>query len=232
MQKLLLLAFLLLASFSFAQQCAPDEYDMLDWFTLDPDLAAAYHLLGSTNPQYTVVYPDKFYHIKSAQGYPWDIMLVDDQYIYHWVTELNWADPTSYKKFTYDTNMPLTKRCSKTGFAAFIQVPDTSYTSYVNCTPIKTQKLKTANNRVMGPYAVTLGGDLPPNLTTLVVQYRYDCDTNYAYCMDKEEYTLAQRYGTVKWEHFKRVNGVYASDAVSIFNKLSSGSTQPVFTCF
>ena len=58
-------------------QCGPGEFDMLDWATLDPDLAAGFHMEGNANPLYTVVQKDKFFWIKSASGYPWDIQLTD-----------------------------------------------------------------------------------------------------------------------------------------------------------
>src|ERR1700761_2452940 len=40
-------------------QCPAGEYDMLDWATLDPDLASGHHLEGTGNPLYTYVQSDK-----------------------------------------------------------------------------------------------------------------------------------------------------------------------------
>src|SRR6266540_594024 len=80
--------------------CPLGTYDMLDWMTLDSDLRATYHLEGTSNPLYTVMAPGKFYWIKGALGYPWDIQLYDSNYVYLWITELSWTVPQSYKKFT------------------------------------------------------------------------------------------------------------------------------------
>jgi hypothetical protein len=47
-------------------------------------------------------------------GYPWDINLFDDNYVYLWITENNWGDAYSYKAFNNtETNnsMLFTRRC-------------------------------------------------------------------------------------------------------------------------
>jgi len=36
---------------------------------------------------------------------------------------------------------------------------------------------------------------LPANLETLVISYRYTCDSDYSNCANKEEYHLARPYG-------------------------------------
>src|SRR3954471_18265560 len=76
-----------------------ETYNMLAWMTMDPSLAASHHLTGTANPIYTTVLSDRFFWTKTGQGYPWDIQLYDDKYIYLWVTELNWQDPSTYKVF-------------------------------------------------------------------------------------------------------------------------------------
>src|SRR5579864_6627991 len=66
----------------------PQTYDMLAWMTMDPTLAASHHMSGNHNPIYTTVQSDRFFWTKTGQGYPWDIQLYDNNYIYLWVTEL------------------------------------------------------------------------------------------------------------------------------------------------
>src|SRR3989442_9866832 len=74
--------------------CPSGTYDMLDWMTLDTSLRANYHMEGTSNPLYTIIQPGttiqsgKFYWIKGGGGYPWDIQLYDNNYIYLWITEL------------------------------------------------------------------------------------------------------------------------------------------------
>ncbi len=66
-------------------------------------------------------------------------------------------------------------------------------------------------NTVRGPYAETLGGDLPANLQTLVISYQYSCDSNLQNCQNKEEFHVAKTYGLVKWQHQKlQADGTYA----------------------
>ena len=84
----------------------------------------------------------------------------------------------------------------------------------------------------MGPYNVSFGGSLPSNMPTLVVSYRYNCNSNYGNCGDKEEYYLSKRYGLVQWVHYTLSNGIYHQQQKSVFNQLRGGTTSPKFVCF
>jgi hypothetical protein len=215
--------------------CPSGTYDMLDWMTLDSDLASIYHLEGTSNPLYTVREPGKFYWVKGGLGYPWDIQLYDGDYIYLWITELSWAVPQSYKKFTYNKNLPLVPRCAVAASpGSTIKVANTSYDLHTNCAQScsVTLGLQNAINQVFGPYYRSFGGDLPGNLKTLVISYRYNCDVNYQKCLDKEEFYLTERYGLVQWVHYVFVNGSYGQLQKSIFNKLVPGVVTPDFPCF
>src|SRR6266568_1195934 len=78
--------------------CPSGTHDMLDWMTMDSDLRSSKHLTGSANPLYTLIHSGKFYWTKGGNGYPWDIQLYDNNYIYLWITEYAWNYPNSYKK--------------------------------------------------------------------------------------------------------------------------------------
>lgn len=217
--------------------CPAGTYDMLDWMTMDSDLRGTYHFEGTSNPLYTVLQSDKFYWVKGGLGYPWDIQLYDSKYIYLWITELSWTVPQSYKKFTGNTNLPLTPRCATAGTpGSTIKVANTNYDLHTNCAQSCSVTLGLQNgvNQVWGPYTYTFGGSLPANLKTLVVSYRYNCDSNYANCNDKEEYYLTRRYGLVQWVHYVRLpsNGTYAQLQKTVFNKLVIGVVTPDFPCF
>ena len=213
--------------------CPAGTYDMLDWMTLDSSLRSNYHMTGSANPMYTKMAAGKFYWTKGGQGSPWDIQLFDNNYIYLWITELNWNNPRTFKKFANNTNMPLVPRCAKAGHpGSTIYVPNTSYQTYSNCNHYVTQNLRKGVNQVWGPYQITLGGGLPNNLTVLVASYRYNCASNYNNCGDKEEYYLAQKYGLVQWAHYSLVNGTYQMKQKTVFNKLVAGAATPYFPCF
>jgi hypothetical protein len=213
--------------------CPSGTYDMLDWMTLDSGIRGSYYLAGSANPLYTNMGPGKFYWTKGANGTPWDIQLFDSNYIYLWITELNWNDPHTFKKFTNNTNEPLVPRCAKAGFpGSTVYVPNTSYQTYSDCSHYKTQNLGTGVNQVWGPYSISLGGNLPSSLKVLVASYRYNCNSGYGNCGDKEEYYLSQKYGLVQWVHYSLVTGKYAMKQKTIFNQLKSGVTSPSFPCF
>ncbi len=213
--------------------CPPGQYDMLDWMTMDSDLRGSKYMAGTANPLYTDMWSTKFYWTKSGTGYPWDIQLYDNNNIYLWITEYAWSNPSSYKKSTYDTNMLLTHRCATAGFpGSTIKVANTAYQIYTDCNHHTDHTLKTANNQVWGPYYLSLGGNLPNNMKALVVSYRYNCDSNYGNCGDKEEYYLSQRYGLVQWIHYALIKGVYQQQQKSVFNQIKSGTTTPDFKCF
>jgi hypothetical protein len=215
--------------------CPTGMYDMLDWLTLDSNLRSAYHMEGTSNPLYTTMQSGKFYWVKGGLGYPWDIQLYDNNYVYLWITELSWTVPQSYKKFTGNTNLPFVPRCASAGSpGSVVKVANTNYDLHTNCSQScsVTLGLQNAINEVWGPYYLSLGGDLPSNMKTLVISYRYNCDASYANCIDKEEYYLSQKYGLVQWAHYILANGVYAQLQRTVFNKLVAGVVAPNFPCF
>jgi len=213
--------------------CPSGTYDMLDWMTLDSTLRSSYHVAGNSNPLYTNMGGGKFYWTKGANGTPWDIQLYDSKFIYLWITELDWNNPRTFKKFAQNTNMPLVPRCAKAGLpGSTIYVPNTSYQTYADCNHYTTQTLRKGINQVWGPYNLSLGGVLPTSLKVLVASYRYNCNSSYASCGDKEEYYLAQKYGLVQWVHYSLVSGVYKVQQKTVFNQLVKGTTTPVFPCF
>jgi hypothetical protein len=213
--------------------CPSGTYDMLDWMTLDSNLRGTYHVAGNSNPLYTNMGSGKFYWTKGANGTPWDIQLFDSKYIYLWITESDWTNPRTFKKFAQNTNLPLVPRCAKAGFpGSTIYVPNTSYQTHTDCSHYVTQNLLKSVNQVWGPYTVALGGVLPSSLQVLVASYRYNCNTNYANCGDKEEYYVAQKYGLVQWVHYSLVSGVYKLKQRTVFNQLAKGTATPYFPCF
>lgn len=216
-----------------AMSCPAGQYDMLDWMTLDSDLRGSHFLRGNANPLYTTMWSSKFYWTKSASGYPWDIQLYDSNYIYLWITEWNWTNPYTFKKFALNYNMPLAPRCAKAGYpGSTITVPNTYYEIHTSCNSYTLANLRYAVNEVWGPYYYSFGGSLPSNMKTLVVSYRYNCSSSYNNCSDKEEYYLGQRYGLVQWVHYTLSNGTYVEQQKSVFNQLASGSATPYFPCF
>jgi hypothetical protein len=224
-----------------APQPQVQTYDMLAWMTMDPTLASSHHMSGTANPVYTNVASDRFFWTKTGQGYPWDIQLYDNNYIYLWVTELNWQNPSTYKVFhdpvLGDYNLPLVPRFAQGGFPGSkvtVAASSSTYETHSDCNTFITQKLGGVVNTVWGPYSETLGGDLPDNLQTLVISYQYSCDSSLQNCRNKEEFHVAKPYGLVKWQHQKlQADGTYAPpDNVTYLNKVATGQVKPYTVCF
>src|SRR5882762_3459021 len=180
-----------------ANPAGSTTYDMLSWMTMRSDLGMAHHMAGTANPLYTSVAGDRFYWTKTAGGYPWDIQLYDKNYIYLWVTELDWLNPRTFKAFksqkTGKFNLPFAPRFARGGYpGSTIKITDSGYEIHSDCSSFVTKNLGHVINEVWGPYKESLGGQLPANLQTLVVSYRYSCDANYSNCADKEEFHLAK----------------------------------------
>lgn len=111
---------------------------------------------------------------------------------------------------------------------------DSTYEIHTDCNVFTTHDLKNVVNEVWGPYTESLGGDLPDNLESLVISYRYNCDSTYSNCGDKEEFHVAKPYGLVKWQHQRlQTNGSYGvPDNVTYLNRVVAGQVQPVTACF
>lgn len=242
MKWYLALLLLLVASAS-ASPCSSTQYDMLNWFAMENDWSMTYHLTGNANPLYT--YRDwtnhRFYWIKGAAGYPWDVNYYDSAYIYQWATEYKWSDPTSYKAFSTETTMPWSPRCVNKPPAgvygtklATVTVPSSPYTIYGgSCTVTSNMNLGHVVNEVWGPTPMSLGGNLPSNRLTLTLAYRYSCDSSYNNCHYKETYDLQQAYGMVRWTYYVLQNGQYVQQSQSVFNNLKSGgSPTPYHPCW
>jgi hypothetical protein len=222
-----------------AKPLTTQTYDMLSWMTMSSDLSSTHHMAGSANPLYTSRISNRLYWTKAAAGYPWDIQLFDSKYVYLWVTELDWLNPRSFKAFKSAQlgkyNLPLVPRVATGGYpGSTVKISDSSYEIHTDCNTFTTKNLGHVINEVWGPYKESLGGQLPNNLLTLVISYRYSCDSNYANCLNKEEFHVAKPYGLVKWQHQSLgSNGSYnPPDNVTYFNKVVSGQTSPVTSCF
>jgi hypothetical protein len=216
-----------------------ETYDMLQWMTMDPSLSAAHHMSGTANPIYTTVLPDRFYWTKSGQGFPWDVKLYDNNFIYLWATEWDWNNPSTYKVFRSPAlgnyNMPMVARFAQGGYpGSTIKVSDSTYEIHTSCSHYTTKSLGYVITELWGPYNESLGGTLPNNLETLIISYRYSCDSTYSNCNHKEEFHVAKPYGLVKWQHqLLQSDGTYAPpDNVTYINKVVSGQTTVVTTCF
>src|SRR5258708_15354226 len=121
-----------------------------------PQLSAAHHMAGSANPLYTSVTPSRFYWTKTGSGYPWDIQLYDQKYVYLWVTELDWQNPRSFKAFNSSTlgkfNLPFAPRFAKAGYpGSTITISDSAYEIHSDCNTFVTKNLGHVVNELWRP---------------------------------------------------------------------------------
>src|ERR1700756_1030515 len=79
--------------------------DVLDYMLPNQVWALDHHLAEANNgqPILTLVQGNVIWYVKDAKGYPWDVNLFDDSYVYQLITENVWTDPTTYKIFTSKT---------------------------------------------------------------------------------------------------------------------------------
>lgn len=174
---------------------------------MDPGLAANYHMEGvlinggPSSYVYTIWNQSqaKLYYVKNPQGYPWDINLYDSSYIYQWVTELNWTDPASCKKFnngsqnsSSDLSMRWAARCAAPGGdnSSFWNPPppslpnNTNYYTYVDqVLQPNPQNLgySLLELKATGTITITDHRANPPvafSITTLPLQYTYSCSVS------------------------------------------------------
>ena len=235
------IVFTLQSTASYAQSCAQGDYDMLDWMTLNT--ATTQHLTGNANPLYTVLPANNvFWWIKGntgGQGYPWDVEYYDANYIYSWITENVWSDPTTFKAQDNKTNKPWTPICVPSGPVgsklSSITIPsaNTGYHFYNHSCVKDTQQHYLGNtvNEIWNFGNLNVGGNVGTH-PTLELSFRYTCDSAYNNCTYKEVYDFMQNYGLVRWTYYQLINGQYVQQNQSIFNNLVSGGfPAPYFPC-
>jgi hypothetical protein len=236
--RFLVLSLLTLSSFAHANSPCnlQKQYDMLDWSGMESKLRSSYHFVGNANPLYSSVQRSagELFLIKGAKGYPWDIDPYDDNYIYLWVTEYDWNDPTTYKGFV--NPMPWMPRCidipeQAEGKISSILITDSNYNTYLHgCAQQQTQDLGHVVNEVWGPFQMSLGGNLPPNEKTLELSYRYGCDSTYDNCSYKETFDFQKHLGLVRWTYYTLQNGTYVQQNQSVFNTMAGGGAPKPYT--
>ena len=237
----LILSLLFLGATASASPCTKTQFDMLQWVSMLPGLTTDYHMAGNSNPLYYVRRDasSELVQIKGAAGYPWDVDVVDNQYIYQWITENVWNDPTTYKAFATQTTMPWMPRCIDIpvtpGKVASITVANPAYSFYsTGCVYQSTSHLGNVVNEVWGPYNDgDLGGSMPSDITYLELSYRYSCNSNYDHCTYKEVFDFVKDYGLARWTYYILQNGTYVRQNQTNSGSIEAGGSPAPYTpCF
>lgn len=234
--------FLALSAVANAQSftCPSGTEDMLNYFLMGyPNRVDHYMGPGNANPVYSSidpellsVFPAQGYLVwtKSTNGYPWDVKAFDTRYVYDRSTELNWTDPSSFKRFNMD--LPMSPRCLASNRASNIQITParSAFTFYSNCTAYQTSNLGYVLTSVTKPAMMDTGGNAG-SVRTRQFKYRYGCDANYSNCTDMEVFSLGYQIGLYDWKHYTAQSGSWVLQQESAINNLDVGQTTPQFTC-
>lgn len=194
------------------------EYDMLDWMIFHSDELGSFHLEAPDHPSYSVIlesgapslrHPNRLCFIKSSKGFPYDIRVYDDEFIYDWITELSWTDYKQYKRFLQP--VPIAKRMMSVGDIlptiknfTYYEIHDNIKNAISNLGDIKYE--------LEGPLTISLGGDLPTGQALRL---------NFFWGITVERYWFQWPYGLVQWS-----TGPAASltpTKVSTLNKIVAG---------
>lgn len=205
--------------------------DVLTYMIPDAIFSFENHLESISNPLYTYLNSGQVWYVKSPNGYPWDVNLFDDQYVYQKITENVWGEPTTFKSFM-SSNWPGggLAWCPRFFDPLVRQNPivtlDSTYRIYSDCSTFESMNLGLVQTHLMGPVVMSFGGDLPSALETISISYQWGNGQNL------EMFHYARGYGWVEWIKYNLVNGIYVQVQTSLFNKIvKGGALQVKFPC-
>lgn len=223
-------------------------YDVLDYMLPPVSFTSGKHLAGTANPLYAASAlgtPNKIYQMKgnyAGQGYPWDINLYDDNYVYLWATEHTWLDPHTSKRFCSTQwncgglgGVPLSPRMFDplAGYYEPIITTDSSFRIYTSCSASTLQNLGKVRTQLYYLGTQTFGnpaspGNLPGGLDTILCTYEWsDMGT-------RERFWFARGFGWVKWDtaNYDSTKGLYVVNQESdFFQIVTGGSPAPYWPC-
>ena len=192
-------------------------------------------------------------HVKNIQGWPWDLKLYDDQFVYDWVTEgaNGWSTdpnigPKSFKKFVGNHTGPngqpadgmiMFNRFIDTQnntYNLVIQPAQTMYAIFEGCVEQgAAQSLGQVTQRLRGPFLIDHGGDVGPQ-PTLIHQYYWVNKVNGVSVPTLEENYYALNYGWVAWklQTLNSKTNMYETVKSTICCYLATAMPKIVFPCF
>ncbi|MBA3914394.1 MAG: hypothetical protein H0X25_11220 [Acidobacteriales bacterium] len=224
--------------------------DVMEYLVAPQPFAAENHLgslVAGTNPTYSywdvpnhrMFLMKGLYHDPKSGvaigGFPWDVNIVEEDFVYQWATELSWSDPRQFKAFASKSwpngkgGIVWCQRFVAPGaFSAPIVTADSTYNEYASCVPGPSKTLGgPIMTKIEGPITTNLGGMLGPSQECLVQSYFWgpgfiNMEVNY--------YALG--FGHVQWQFWTLQNGLYDVKDVKLFNQIIlGGSPAPYFPC-
>lgn len=194
----------------------------------------------------------KWYRVKNKQGWPWDIKLYDDHFVYDWITEQNWTSPRDYKKFVGNhpdaTGKPsdgvkmFPRFVTLAGAVSPSWVPpvisqivtpsaQTTFRIFTNCKwDNVTHNLGDIEHTLLGPVGFDHGGNVG-YVPTLVHQYKWNGKAGVYGVMEENLYAL--NFGWVRWTLYNAQAGTWQQANQSIHNQLVPTAPASIqFPCF
>jgi hypothetical protein len=177
------------------------------------------HFKGDAGDIITEIDPEsgvgQWKHVKNPQGWPWDLKLYDNDFVYDWITEGKdgWSSnpeigPKSYKKFIQN-HVSLDGDLAD-GLAMFprfidsvennsvLKIPSdqTLYATFSNCEQVgEPCSLGDVTQKLQGPFLINHGGDIGA-CSTLIHQYYWT--DNGVPVLEENYYALD--YGWTAWK--------------------------------
>lgn len=187
-------------------------------------------------------------HVKNPQGWPWDIALYDNKYVYDWITEVNWtAGPRAYKKFIQN-HMGATVGVFRDGMIMFprwvapsnnvfdldIEPELTKYATFLDCKQTSpAQSLGLVHQSLRGPFEIDNGGDVGSQ-PTLIQQYYWTNVKDGVSVPTMEENHYALDFGWTQWNllELDPVDSLYKLKQSTTSNTLTPAKPFINFPCF
>lgn len=205
--------------------------DILDYMIPSAQMMQESHLVGTLNPSYTIVKPNRIIYIKNQQGFPWDVNAWDSNYVYQLVTEVSWTDPKQRKQFTIPNwplgGLPLCPRFFDPNTPSTpIVISQPSYQIFSDCSTSKPSSLGQGETKLSGPFQIDFQGDLGVQ-ETMLVEWLWGTGLK-----NLERFYYAKGFGWVKWDLSLITSmGIYMVQKTNLMNIVAPGITNLNFPC-
>jgi hypothetical protein len=205
--------------------CPPGYFDMVDWMTMDTDVANQFYLMGTDRATYlsSIQIGDNnsgnIWNLKYPDNRSWDNYQYNANTIYQGYTTLSdgvndpathLGGPLSQKQWPYVPRCATNGSFFNTKAPIYAIITDCKLDNSINNSPYGNGLTGNGYSRTMvyDVGSINWGGSIG-SLPSIVVSRPYQCDINFQNCQVLEEAYYTQRYGLVHWNYYETVNGSY-----------------------
>lgn len=199
-------------------------YDMHAWIC-NPNWRTSYlqgkNQAGAAVIQHCYDTGNNIVYTKTDIRYPWDVKGYDSDFIYDWITELDWTSAKDYKAFARRVAMCPRYWSGDTSWHLHHGIQTVNF--YKDCVLTSTGSV-VPDYTLTGPFAYNFGG-MVGTVNTIRINYQWSP-------VDMEYLHTTLQYGWVRWSHLTLANGVWTEDQWSLHNEVVVGTLTPDFGCF